>query len=87
MVLTQFYQRMEKDPEEDLSNGAIGVVGVGDKLLDELFTPAKGLDPEVEKALEEFTQLKKARDAKLKDLREKAAQGTCARTRRALFIV
>jgi hypothetical protein len=34
-----------------------------------------GLDPELERAIEEFSQTKKARENKLKDLEAKAAQG------------
>lgn len=75
MILHEFYKRAEKTPEEDLSNGAIGVTGVGMKLLDELFTASIGIDPEVERALEELTAIKKEREKKLKALEEKAAQG------------
>ena len=76
MILKQFYERNEDDPVEDLSNGAVGVVGVGDKLLDELFTlVGKALDPEIEAALEEMTRKKKAQAAKLKELEERAAAG------------
>ena len=75
MILKEYYTRKEIDPVEDLSNGAIGVTGVGNKLMEELFFVKKGLDPEVEKAIEEFTAMKKARNKKIDDLTEKAAQG------------
>ena len=51
------------------------ILGVGHKLLDELFTLPVGLDPELEKAIEEFTEKKKERNAKMKDLSDKAAVG------------
>lgn len=51
------------------------MVDVGDKLLEELFTCAEGVDPEIMKALEEFTAMKKARSKKIDDLEIKAAAG------------
>lgn len=75
MILKEYYARHEQEPKEDLSQGGIGVVGVGDKLLDELFSMPHGLSPQLEAALEEFTADKKKRELKLKDLEEKAAKG------------
>jgi len=75
MVITAYYKRIEKECPYDLAKGGIGVTGVGPILLDELFTMPVGLDPELERAIEEFTQQKKARESKIKDLTEKAAQG------------
>lgn len=75
MILSEYYKRMEQTPIEPLDNFGIGVVGVGEKLLDELFTLPVGLDPALERAIEEFTATKKAREARLKDLEEKANQG------------
>lgn len=49
MILKEYYKRLKTQPQEDLSNDAIGVVGVGDKLLDELFTFPVGLSAELEK--------------------------------------
>ena len=49
MILTEYYKRLQKTPEEDLGTDAVGVVGVGEKLLDELFTLPIGLDPALEK--------------------------------------
>jgi len=73
MILSEYYKRHGTQPEEDLSNEALGVVGVGHKLLEELFTFPQALSPELEKAIEEFTAQKKLREAKLKDLEKKAA--------------
>ena len=75
LVLKEYYLRHEKEPEEDLSGDGHGLVGVGDKLMEELFTMPHGLSPELEQALETFSNEKKARQAKLKDLEAKAAQG------------
>lgn len=75
MVLSEYYKRHGETPKENLSNHAIGVTGVGEKLLEELFTLPVGLDPQLEKAIEEFTATKRARENKLKELSEKAKQG------------
>jgi len=75
MILAEYYKRIEKKPEEDLSNNCIGLTGVGDKLLDELFTMPFGLSPELERAIEEFTAQKKEKEAKIKKLNEVAKAG------------
>jgi len=75
MVLTDFYKRHEVAPAEDLSNDGVGIVGVGDKLLEELFEPKSGLPPELVAAIEEFTSKKREKEAKVKDLEAKAAAG------------
>lgn len=75
MILTAYYKRTGEEIKEDLSHGGKGVTGVGLKLLDEFFTLPVGLDPELERAIEEFTAKKKAREAKLQDLEDKAAKG------------
>eukprot|EP00026_Physarum_polycephalum_P011918 Phypoly_transcript_12168.p1 GENE.Phypoly_transcript_12168~~Phypoly_transcript_12168.p1 ORF type:complete len:308 (+),score=111.53 Phypoly_transcript_12168:162-1085(+) len=75
MVLSEFYKRHEIAPVEDLSNDGVGIVGVGDKLLDELFAPKSGLPPELVAAIEEFTAKKREKENKVKDLEAKAAAG------------
>jgi len=75
MILGEFYKRLEVSPVEDLSNNCVGITGVGDKLLDELFTMPFGLSPELEKAIEEFTTSKKEKEVKLKKLNEVAKAG------------
>jgi hypothetical protein len=75
MILAAYYKRKEQDCPFDLSKGGVGITGVGPQLLDELFTLPIGLDPELIAAIEEFTQKKKAREAKIKELQDKAGQG------------
>ncbi|KAJ8598832.1 hypothetical protein CTAYLR_008542 [Chrysophaeum taylorii] len=75
MILREFYSRHQKEPEEDLTGTGVGLVGVGDKLLEELFTMPHGLSPQLEAALEEFTADKKKREEKVKTLEDKAAKG------------
>jgi len=75
MILREFYKRHETAPVEDLSNDGVGLVGVGDKLLEELFVPKSGLPPELVAAIEEFTARKREKDAKVKELNARAAAG------------
>jgi len=75
MILREFYKRHEVAPAEDLSNDGVGLVGVGDKLLEELFAPKSGLPPELVAAIEEFTSKKREKESKVKDLQAKAAAG------------
>jgi len=75
VILTAFYKRIGKPCPHDLSKGGIGVCGVGRLLLDELCTLPMGLDPALEKAIEEFMAKKRARETKVKDLEAKSAKG------------
>jgi len=75
LILIEYYKRTELKPAEDLSNDGIGIVGVGDKILDELFYPKVGLPPELIEAIEAFTAKKKELEARRRDLENKAAQG------------
>jgi hypothetical protein len=51
-LFREYYKRNGLRDEFDLSNGAVGVTGVGTKLLEELFTSAKGIDPAIEKVIQ-----------------------------------
>jgi F actin bundling C terminal len=75
MILAEFYKRHETNPVEDLTNDGVGIIGVGDKLLEELFEPKSGLPPELIAAIEEFTAKKREKEKKVKDLEVKAAAG------------
>jgi len=75
MVLKEYYKRHDKAPEEDLSNDGIGLSDCGDKLLEELLTLPDGLSPQLEMAIEEFSQTKKAREKKVETLTVKAEAG------------
>lgn len=75
MILSEFYKRHETTPVENLSNDGIGITGVGDKLLEELFEPKSGLPAELVAAIEEFTAKKREKEKKEKELKEKAAAG------------
>ena len=77
MVLRSYYKRTKKTPPANikLDSKGIGLTGVGDILLEELFTLPEGLPPELVKAIEEFTAAQRAREARVKELRAKAAGG------------
>jgi len=78
MVLKEYYKRLELDPVEKLSDDiedGVGLVGVGYKLLDELFAIKTGLPEELLRAIEEFTSKKREADKKIKVLREKVDAG------------
>merc|ERR1712232_697856 len=75
MIITEYYKRTGETNNYDLSQDGIGVTGVGNILLEELFTLPLGLDPALEAAIEEFTAQKKARESQMKSLEERAAKG------------
>jgi len=77
MVLEEYFKRTGEPHKFDLSTDTtiIGVTGVGYQILDELFTIPSGLDPELERAIEELTAVKKTRENKMKDLAGQAANG------------
>ena len=77
MILREYFKRLDKPPTMKLENdtSAVGLVGVGPLLLDELFTLPVGLPPELVEAIEKFTATVKEKENRLKDLRQKASQG------------
>lgn len=73
MVLNEFFKRNEMKPTVDLSDEAIGLTGVGDMLLEELFTMPMGINPEIEEAIEAFMADKKAKEEQMEKLEALAA--------------
>ncbi len=84
MILQAYYKRTNEPCKEDLTKGGVGITGVGAKLLDELFTLPVGLDPELEKAIEEFTAQKKAKEQKVRQLESVSASGGVKGAKRLL---
>jgi len=68
LILEEYYKRTEEKCTFDLSRGAVGITGVGHQLLDELYTIPTGLDPELERAIEELTAVKKKRENAMKEV-------------------
>ena len=73
MILKAYYGRREKSCPYDLTKGGVGVTGVGNELLTELFTFPAGLPADLQRALDEFFATKRARAKKLEKLNKKAA--------------
>ena len=74
MVLGAYFARHKMAPTMDLSNDCVGVTGVGELLLEELFTFPAG-DVEVQRAIEAFMKAKRDRERVVKELGARAALG------------
>ena len=72
MILTAYYKRIGVPCPHDLSSDGVGITGVGGELLDELFYMPAGLPPALQRALDEFFSMKRAKEAKIKTLTAKA---------------
>jgi len=75
MILESYYRRKGVDPEVELKDDGVGLVGVGDQLILELYSPPLGLDPELEKMMRDFAVSKKTREGKITELEGIIAQG------------
>lgn len=75
LILKEFFKRHEQEPDVDLSNGGVGLVGVGDKLTQELFDVPQGIDPELEKTMKEFSIEYSKRQAKIAELQARVDAG------------
>ncbi|KAL9654632.1 hypothetical protein ABK040_006694 [Willaertia magna] len=82
MILEEYFKRTNEDSKESLKDFAIGVTGVGNKLLDELFTMPVGMSEELEQAIENFYAEKRQREQKVKELTD-AASGEGVKALRA----
>jgi hypothetical protein len=54
LILEEFFRRQGASPDVDMSNDGVGLTGVGDRLIEELFAPPQGVDPELEKMMKDF---------------------------------
>lgn len=75
MILKAYFERKKTEPTVSLENDGVGLTGVGEMLLEELFELPLGVDPAIMKAIEEFTEAQRKRNATIRDLEEKVAQG------------
>jgi hypothetical protein len=75
MILQSYYRRKGVDPEVELKDDGVGLVGVGDQLILELYSPPLGMDPELEKMMRDFAIHKKTRETKIAELEAVIAQG------------
>jgi hypothetical protein len=75
MILEEFFKRKSMAPDVEMGNDGVGLTGVGDRLIEELFAVPAGLDPELEKLMEEFSIQHKKREDEIKELEALIAEG------------
>lgn len=75
MILEEFFDRKGEAPDVDMTNGGVGLTGVGDRLIEELFAPPQGVDPELEKMMKDFAANRASKAKEIADLEEIVAQG------------
>jgi len=75
MILEEFFARKGEDPDVDMGNNGVGLTGVGERLIEELFAPPQGVDPELEKMMKDFSLTRQARAKEIADLEEIVAAG------------
>jgi len=78
MILKCYCDRKESTPPWGTGKApktGVGIVGVGAKLLEELFNMPEGIPAELQAALDEFFASKRAREKKRKTLEKKAEAG------------
>lgn len=71
MILKDFYAMKNKPfPKNiDLSRDGVGVTGVGDCILEALFTFGSDIDPKIEAAIEEVLKVNREKDEELESLK------------------
>ena len=75
LVLQEFFKRQDMEPDVDLGSDGVGLTGVGDRLVEELYAPPQGVDPELEKMMKQFSQEHARRKKEEADLEVIVAQG------------
>jgi len=75
MILQEFFKRKGTEADVDLGNEGIGLIGVGDRLVEEIYAPPPGLDPELDKMMQTFALEQQTRAETLKKLEEQVAEG------------
>lgn len=75
MILEEFFARKGEAPDVDMNNNGVGLTGVGERLIEELFAPPQGVDPELEKMMKDFAMNQAARAKEIAELEEVVAAG------------
>jgi len=75
MILEEFFQRKGEAPDVDITGDGVGLTGVGDRLIEELFAPPAGLDPELEKMMKDFSLHHQTRVKEEAELEAQVAEG------------
>lgn len=55
MILKEFFQRYDKEPDVDLSQKPDEITNQNTRVMEEMFSPPAGLDPALEKLMAEFS--------------------------------
>ena len=76
-ILREYYKRHGTTPSFDLGEEAtgVGITGVGEELLDELFYMPSAMPPELEAAIETFMAQKREREERIASLEAMASAG------------
>jgi len=75
LILEEFFARKDIAPDVSMDNEGVGLTGVGDRLMEELFAPPQGVDPELEKMMRDFANGQAAKAKDIAELEEIVAQG------------
>jgi len=79
MILKEYFNRHKTEPEGDVATGmendGVGLTGVGEMLVEELFSVPQGIDPELEKMMEEYSIESGKRKKKIEELEAQVGKG------------
>jgi polyhydroxyalkanoate synthesis regulator phasin len=75
MILQEFFDRKGEAPDVDMDNNGVGLTGVGERLIEELFAPPQGVDPELEKMMKAFAEGQAQKQKQISELEELVAAG------------
>jgi hypothetical protein len=75
MILEEFFARKGEAPDVEMANNGVGLTGVGERLIEELFAPPQGVDIELEKMMKDFALTRQARAKEIAALEEVVAGG------------
>jgi hypothetical protein len=68
MILEEFFARKGEAPDVDMANNGVGLTGVGERLIEELFAPPQGVDPELERMMKEYSVNRATKAHEIADL-------------------
>ena len=74
-ILEEYFKRRNMEPDVSMENHGVGLTGVGDRLVEELFAIPVGLDPELESLMKQFSIEHKRREDEIAELRAVVEQG------------
>jgi len=85
LILEEHFKRLDKPPTVDMGNDGLGLIGVGSMLIEEMFAPPAGLDPELDAMMKAFSLDHARKQKEIADLQaivdEGGVKGMAAKTR------